>query len=751
MMKKETDLIKAVPNDARQRNLPVLLRQTKDNSISILLAHLENLFSACDDLFFDLSSRSASNTEQNLYFESMREVRLKKDGVIAAFRSEIEGGFHDLMANVTPKNEPTDVENQNGSLSLVKNDVLEQTVAVTSMVNKARVNCQESLYHLNLRLDYLLPGITVTEKNNPLDPNQICHYFADACKTLDLNIKARIIVFKQFDRLVVSKLTTAYTASNNLLIEAGILPNTRDYAKSKSGGKKQSLPTAADQAVNDILSPQTPQNVEVEFAELGRLFASIRQYSPEVLSRVIPNYTPYAANPGPVLQNQELLQLLNATQHIPTAPLSDEELKLNGIRNIINDILSSHGQEPERALHQPDDDVINLVAMFFDFVLDDKNLPVPIQALISRLQIPVLKIALHDKAFFSDGSHPTRKLINAIAEASIGWDDSSQPEKDRLYDVITKITHEINEQYEDDNNVFTAKYNELQLFIEQTDRKSSVVEKRTEQLAEGQAKTRQAKRMAQKAMFEKLKSTSLPEAISQFLTEHWLNYLVMTHLKHGDESPEWIDATQLIDDLSWASQKQTDAKSLERLEKIRPALLTRIGSSLEKISATREEAADTLAKIEETLGLLHSESTDAPKIRPLTAEQARELGHTPGSGSKSWKDMTGVERQQARYKQLTYDFIRKAEEIPLHAWLSYADNKTGKITRCKLASRIEQTDTYVFVNRFGFKALEKQRKDFAVDLQAGRAAVLDSGQLFDRALSNVLGRLNNPSESPSEK
>ena len=750
-MKKESDLIKAVPKDGRQRNLPVLLRQTKDSTISILLAHLENLFSACDDLFFDLSSRSSSNTEQNLYFESMREMRLQKEGVIAAFRAEIESGFHDLLANVTPQKKSTDDDGQNSSLSLVKHDVLEQDVAVTSMVNKARINCQESLYHLILRLDYLLPGITVTEKNNPLDPYQICNYFADACQSLDLNIKARIIVLKQFDRLVVSTLTTVYNTANAVLIEADILPDTREYAKSKSGEQNQAPSPAPNKVVSDVLSPQIQQNVVVEFAELGRLFASIRQHSPDVLANVIPNYTPYASNPGPVLQNQELLQRLNSNQHMPTPQLSDAELKLNGIRNIIDDILSSHGQEPERALHQPDDDVINLVAMFFDFVLDDKNLPLPVQALISRLQIPVLKIALHDETFFSDGSHPTRKLINAIANASIGWDDSSQLEKDSLYAVITKITHDINDQYEDDDKIFAAKYNELQLFIEQTERRSSVVEKRTEQLAEGQAKTNQAKRTAQRAMFGKLKSTSLPEVISQFLTEHWLSYLVMTHLKHGDESTEWIDATQLIDDLSWASQKQTDAKSLERLEKIRPVLLSRIGASLETISATPEEATDTLAEIEQTLRLLHGASSDTPEIRPLTAEQAKNLGHTPGSGDKSWKDMTGVERQQAHYKQLTYDFIRKAEELPLQTWLSYVDNKTGKINRCKLTSRIEQTDTYVFVNRFGFRALEKQRKDFAADLQAGRAAILDSGQLFDRALSNVLNRLGSTNKLPTEK
>ncbi len=728
----------------------MLLRQTQDNTVSILLPLLENLFSACDDLFFDLSSRSVSNNEQSLYFESMREIRLKKEGVIATFQSGIENGFIDLKTNASPKKVAADSASQNSGLSLVQNDALEQEVAISSMVNKARINNRDNLYPLHLRLDSLLPGTTVDEKNNPLDPKQLCDYFSEACKSLDLNIKARIIVFKQFDRLVVANLAMVYAAVNNLLVSAGILPNPRDYARPKDQTPPRPAIGAGRRSTDAAPHPQQ-QHVEVEFAELGRLFASIRQYSPEVLSRVIPNYMPYAANPGPVLQNHELLQLLTASQHIPTQGLSDEEQKLNGIRNIINDILSSHGQEPERSLHQPDDDVINLVAMFFDFVLDDKSLPVPVQALISRLQIPVLKIALHDKAFFSDGAHPTRKLINAIAEASIGWDDSSQLEKDRLYDMIATIIHDINEQYEDDDNIFSAKYSELQKFIEQTDRKSSIVEKRTEQLEEGLAKAKLAKSMAQKAMFDKLQSASLPPAISQFLTVHWLSYLVMTYLKNGDESPEWIDATQLIDDLAWACQQHSNAKSLDRLEKIKPALLTRIGDGLEKIATTSEEAQDTLATIEKTLGLLHTESADAPEIQPLTAEQAKDLGHTPGSGSKSWKDMTGVERQQARYKQLSYDYIRKAEELPLHTWLSYADHKTGKVTRCKLATRIEQTDTYVFVNRFGFKALEKQRKDFAVDLQAGRAAILDSGQLFDRALSTVLGKLNNPTAVTSDK
>src|SRR6185369_5230625 len=105
-----------------------------------------------------------------------------------------------------------------------QNDTLEQEVAIAGMIAKARTNCQEAIYHLTTRLDYLIPRLTIDQDNNPLDPEQICRSFAAACELLDINIKAKIIIFKQFDRLVVSKLIKVYSAANELLINSGVLP-----------------------------------------------------------------------------------------------------------------------------------------------------------------------------------------------------------------------------------------------------------------------------------------------------------------------------------------------------------------------------------------------------------------------------------------------------------------------------------------------------------------------------------------------
>lgn len=729
-MSTEKDYLRMVEGSGKSwANLPPLVRQIKDDALAILMNCLEDLFSNCDDLFFDLSSRAASNAEQNLYFESMRELRFKKSSVINAFRQHFEQNF---LALTQPTGPARDSGETGESLSLVQHDTLEQEVAVTAMTSKARANCQEPLYHLTTRLDFLTPKVAVDQDNNPLDPAQVCRAFADACDLFEVNIKAKIIIFKQFDRLVVSKLAKVYSAANELLINAGILPK---ISRSPQRQASETGDTPREQALAEGAA-----QLQFDFAELSNLMDGMRRLGLSAL----PNYAAFSRNPGPPLNSQELLALLAA---LPSSAATGDGEATADLRQLIQGLLASSDPQAPRALQQPDEDVINLVAMFFDFVLDDRNLPVPIQALISRLQMPILKVALKDKSFFSNGAHPARKLINTIADASIGWDEADQPKKDKLYNKIFEIVQAINEQLNDSdpNRTFEQRLGELLEYVQQEQHRTALVERRTSQSVEGQARTQQARSVVQELLFGRMSQLQLPPAISQFLVDPWQQLLILIHLKHGDESPEWLEAVQLVDDLIWASRQHEDARSLQRLSKIKPHLLQRVAAGLSKIATTAEQSQAMIRSVGQVLDQLQAQ-TDI-EFRQLSADQAVTLGHTPGSGSKSWQEMTALERQQARYRALTYEFIRKAESLPIGTWLSYEDSRRGRILRCKLAARIEVSDSYVFVNRFGFKAMEKSRKDFAYDLQQRRATVLPTGVLFDRAMESIVTTLRQPAKA----
>ncbi len=59
---------------------------------------VQELFDHVDDALFELADRTAINAEQNMYFESMREVRIKRRGIEQALVRDMGEGFRCLGA-----------------------------------------------------------------------------------------------------------------------------------------------------------------------------------------------------------------------------------------------------------------------------------------------------------------------------------------------------------------------------------------------------------------------------------------------------------------------------------------------------------------------------------------------------------------------------------------------------------------------------------------------------------------------------
>lgn len=702
-------------------NQSEIITAIKTNTVAVLSNSVNELFSRCDDLFFDLSSRATSNTEQNLYFESMRELRIKKAGALNNLSRSIEKNFHNLTTNQT--SDKSEKVTGTDSLSLVQEDAIERDVAINSMVSKARSNHQEAIYHISTRLKYLLDNPEINQKNNPLDPELICNDFADACEIFDIHIKARIIIYKQFERLVISQIGRIYATTNDLFINAGILPTISYKHQNKTNNS-----SGAETSPADGKEQRSVENTDQQFLELNQLLTNIRQLN----NGHIPSFTQYSSNPGPAMSNNELLIALTGLQN---ENHHNNETTANSLHALVDFILSKANPSKPQSVQESDEEIINLVAMFFDFILDDQNLPAHFQALISRLQIPVLKIALKDNNFFKNSAHPVRQLINTIASTAIGW-ESDDPENDKLYQLITEHVQYITENYHENDSIFATKLAELKKAIDKNDHRRSLIESRTKQAAEGQAITSTAKNIVQKTLLDLLKKTSLPTEISDFLIHHWQPFMILTFIKMGKDSPEWLDATQVIHDLIWSCQIQEDAKSVARLEKIKSSLIQRIQAGLEHQNSNKDDLLETCQNVLKIIEKVQNNNSEL-SINPISPSQAKELGHTPGGGSKNWQEMTAIERQRVQHETISFECIKAVDELPINSWINYILIDENRTIRCKLASKIETNDSYIFVNRFGFKVLERKRRDFANDLQKKRVTILENTPLFDRAFENI--------------
>lgn len=739
--------------------LPSLVKQVKENSFAILSNNFSHFFTSCDDLFFDLASKAGSNKEQNLYFDSMREVRIKKPQVWSLFKEGFEENFRNLTksrisgAGKKPQQESISLE----SIQLVDKDDMEQDVAIVGIVNKARIDNQELLYQLNCRFDYLLPDVKVNEGNNPLDPAQICNAVARALRVLDLDIRCKVILLKHLDRTVIVELKNIYSLANELMVSAGVLPQIRFGVKKSASAV---APTVAEAAAAAATDPAVAQGIAQAAAAMGQMGA---QAQPGMQG---PGYTG-SVSLGQVLSMFQ--QLRQTGIHIPnavsrpvtatSAPIAPEQLidslttlqlsadyleqpHLYNIRTVVEKVLEENKAKGKPdALNQSDEDIINLVAMFFDFVLDDRNLPVPFQALISRLQIPVLKVALKDREFFSHSDHPARKFINDIAASAVGWDQAEKEAQDLLYKEVNRVVHHVIEHFSGDIVVFEQALVQLQNALKSEVNKANVLEKRTQEAAQGKAKAEHARDQANQALLKRLRDAHIPDNIMSFLVRDWQKVLMYVHLKHGAESTEWLEANQVIDDIAWALRPHQDERSLSRVERLRDEVMRKVSHGLEGGSISRESVLNTLSVIEQTFELVIQQRLDDAQLTGLKPEHLAALGQTPTAPGKTWEEMTAVERQQLKMQAAAQEFVTKANNLRPGTWVIYSPPNSPRTFRCKLAMITDPGDSLVFVNRFGLRVFEKRVNEVAHDLQKGYVKLLDSGVLFDRAMGNISNRL----------
>jgi hypothetical protein len=113
----------------------------------------------------------------------------------------------------------------------------------------------------------------------------------------------------------------------------------------------------------------------------------------------------------------------------------------------------------------------------------------------------------------------------------------------------------------------------------------------------------------------------------------------------------------------------------------------------------------------------------------------------PPPDEKAWREMTAVERQRVQHEALMFEYLKRADDIAPGTWFEYDDLRQSVTRRCKLATRIEESQSLIFVNRMGVQVFEKPRKAFAYDLQMGHARPVEDAPLFDRTVDRIASNL----------
>jgi len=723
--------------DARTQQL---LANCRSHLADTLPRLMQELFEHLDDELYQLADKSASDLLQTRYFDAMRELRKLREPIEQAFLLSQLESYDGFWAQENPAEaEAGDLDAD--ELSLVDDDELEENLAVGGMISKAENRYHRELFALNMRFAQLAGIADLTTRDNPVGPFTLVEGFREAMRQWGGDLGVRLVIFKMFDRYVMGYVGGLYDDLNDALVEAGILPKIMQrvrrnpVAPSVQRARRASSaqdPNAAGAATG------IPDGEPGESGQEQRILGMISQLlalrrdrgALNLYSRRLPGGGDAAHFADlPPVESADLIDALHSLQQEMSVvvPVSRDEIELLQHEMLVNlgrQLDMGSTEAPAKRLNQVDQDVIDVIGMLFDFILDDRNVPDAMKALLGRLQIPMLKVAVLDRSFFSNKQHPARRLLNTLARAAMGWVDDGDRSAKSLYGRIESAVTRILGEFRDDVGLFSQIFDEFAGFIEREARGAEVAEERINQVTRGQEQLLIARRRVAQVLNDfRVAHPDLPSAVVNILREGWHDVMLLAYLREGEESVAWQQAYAAVEELIWSVQPKVEPAERQRLLKAIPELLKRLRDSLNNISFDQHRSSQLFKELQ------------ACHIAALRGE--RDAGKTDVVDEVIPEVLAG----EPEVEVIEDKFFDKAKALEVGQWIEWQEDDGW--VRGKLSWRSAVTSNCIFVNRKGMKVAEMTINDVAVLFRGDRARVLEdlNRPLMDRALTAMLDAL----------
>ncbi len=751
--------VSSIKTKQKSLDLNNLLGKTKSKFVTLLRPKIDAFYDSLDDTLFDLAEKAETNRQQTLFFDGMREIRKKKGLMTRLFSERLEKVFTDFKRGQLDFFPDSDNLESDGGLSLVDDEDLEENLAVDSLIAKGNTVYHQQLFALKKRFSLLGGGAKLDDKSLPLGPFAIVKSLAESLKELDADIQIKLILYKLFERHLMAGLQQPYEEINQYLADKGVCPVIKfDRPHSLSTGYRGGVSTPPSAQHTNVAGADAPgahhsatnipaagyslMPVSVSYP-VDQNFQAINTILSQRATAALAEGGAPSGSPVDMGLLINALSLLQGSRHDKRSP---EEVK----KELLEQLRKLDESTADKHMDRADEDIIDLVGMLFQFLVEDRNLPMKIQAILARLQIPYLKVALQDRHLFANKEHPARKLLDTLSTASVSWTEESDP-KGEFISKIKEITDTVLKDFEDDLSLFDTLNTDLQNFLARRKKRAIVAEKRVTEATLGREKVKKAKQTAANVLVDVMRNHTLPGTVRDILLKPWANVLILMHLRHGEDSEEFKQKVAFAKTLVEYADPE---HAVHIAEADLTALLETFADGLELVAVPekdiRRQAEDLYQYLADVNGIEVSQTKE--KLEFIAPEDILQLSDVEAEPSEvqSFIQEIVLSEDAPDEEVETDEYNEKVDSLEVGTWIEFT-NSEGKTLRAKLSWISPISGKLLFVNARGLKVMDKSPAGLAADLRAGTARILEQIPLFDRALSAIAGRLKEKPEKRDKK
>lgn len=669
---------------------------------------------------------------RNLFLKHLRALLLDSGLLSSPAVNAIQEGagayFDEVVASDRRANFAEEAHGLTASrITLLAEDDLELGIRLDNMTARLFERTGDLLWKLHLRFVTLLRRPDLPKSDNPVGPKSVCRgldamFSAAGASTLDQKLE----LLDRIETYLGQNLPGLYAELNDLLERAGINAAQPAIITSPDSPTtaRETVPTLSNnalQALQQALAANLAPAAAMAPASGGAAASLLSQSALEQLmfrlealermGRFGPPVIPGSQAPG-----EPMMPALFSENAAPSAPKIIRSAEL-GIPKAASESLA-----------------IDTLAMIFEAILDDPELPDALKGAIASLQIKLLKVAMKDSTLFTDAEHPARLVIDRMAEAVLGLPldvPARHPVCARLFELASALRSEPGSDPADFAQTIAAL--------------DALIDNRRQQMLAGAAPYRpllerldRRDRLADQlaAVVERCFDAQPPAAIGRFVDQTWRRVLREVGEEHGPESRPWQDYVAAIDGLIWSVQPKNDAEERKQLAQRVPGILKVLRAGMVRVAlpaAEQERFLDTCFELQ----------TQALRAGPVAENAAPETYIRPAP--RLPEAAVGGQLTDGPLALTTFDYPEyrpSPSRAPAWAegdWLTFC-MADGAPQIARLCATSPSGQRLLLLNPERTIALAMHPAILDSQMREGVAAIRSGQSLFDHAAGRALGK-----------
>lgn len=682
-----------------------------------------------------LLQADAMEQDRAAFIDALFNLRQRRDAVLGGYRNHLVRAWQALESELDPDHESDPAPAPmpvllDEDLNLIRNDELEVQLAVQHLADVLVREWKPELLSLNGYLGWIEPGLRLDSDDSPFSPLQIAMAVAAGFREIAMPGLVRVAAVRACERDFVELVGPIYqSVHGSLMRQFGVADELT--VRNRRSSTIPSSSESAEESEPDWLSrffvrwgdgvadaPEAPVAQETEAStlppELHALLRESRAIRERASGRVV------STGPRTTLSQRELISILTLMQIAPdeeiAAMVADSQKLLERLKRQMLKTAGMLGIEPEAVNLDPaDENVVDLIGMLFREIFEECDLHGAQRNTLAKLIAPLSKVALQDRQLFLQSSHPARRLLNVLAEASEGNAGETEDER-ALLDMVQATVERLVRDFNESQQVFRSLRGQFNAYYAQY--------RNAAELAEGKAAELQRREDAQEAgmawarevLLQKLSQRTIPELVRGVLLRDWVPFAASLHAAGRQQAP----LTQL--EGLWQSLGQyargADAAAVRSREAVVDWLQPVWMSTGMDLPAIDQQRTDVLKALNEPPK--PRRVVEKADVEPVAAEV-----EVPGP-------------MEGGVDEITEGYFN---ELPVGSWLDFID-KDNNVQPGKLSWISPISARRLFVSRSGIRICVASPHELALMVKLERVRLHRDEDAFYSAMQGVIDQLD---------